>query len=167
MAVNEGTNDDADEDVLDRARRLLRDERPEDWTEVSGRIRERLASMVLPAQLFAAHVTLGERGSSLSVSSRVLVPTLRARLDTDDRVTHAVDLVAAPLARGAGRRRLGAVRVDLVCRYGADLRREGGEVYLVVAQVLREVLGSDPDFEPDRDVRVQVVDVVSGDPRDG
>ncbi len=174
MAVNqEPTNDGSvrgegpADDVLERASRLLRDRPPDDWTEVSHGIRERLASSVVPAQTFAAHVVVGERGSSIAVSSRVLLPALRQRLESDAHVADRIDLVAAAASRTGGHRRLGTVRVELVCRYGVDLLREGELACRTVAQVVREVLGDDPDFDPERDVRAHVVDVVGGDPREG
>ncbi|MCW2757020.1 MAG: hypothetical protein JWO46_766 [Nocardioidaceae bacterium] len=152
------------EEPLERATRLVREQRPAGWVEASERIRSRLRSVVVPAQVFAAYVD-GGRGSQVSVTSRVLLPALRSRLDTPQRVADAIDLLPAPTGADGSRKRLDAVQVELVCRYGADLAAEGEQARHAVVDVVRELLGADPSFDPDRDVRVRVVDVVEGDPR--
>ena len=159
MEVNDhSASEDANPEVLTRAAGLARAKRPDGWPEVSGRVRGRLRSTVVPAQEFTAHVEGGSRGSSVGVTSRVLLPTLRRRLGSDQRAVEGLDLVAdGP--------RLAGVRVQLVCRYGADLHHEGADVRRLVGEVVGQVLGTDPAFEARRDVGVHVVDVVEGDPR--
>ena len=159
MEVNDHpASEDANPEVLARAGRLARAQRPDGWTEVSGRVRGRLRSTMVPAQEFSAYVEAGSRGSSVGVTSRVLLPTLRRRLGSDQRAVEEIDLVADG-------RRLAGVRVQLVCRYGADLHHEGADVRRLVGEVVGEALGTDPAFEAGRDVGVHVVDVVDGDPR--
>ena len=46
----------------------------------------------------------------------------------------------------------------------SDLNAEGRDARAAVAAVVREVLGVDPAFDPERDITVEVVDVVDGDP---
>ena len=57
-----------------------------------------------------------------------------------------------------------AIRLGLVCVYGADLQQEGRDARAAVASVVHELLGLDPAFDPERDITVEIVDVVEGDP---
>lgn len=134
-------------------------ERPTDLpVEVAGRVLRRALSTPRPAQLVRG---LGEH-AFLRVSTVVLTDLVRRRLD-------------AGLADGAVRRircsttrdeRLEAVSVDLVVRYGTDLRALAGTTHDLVGDVLRDVFG-DQVTDGDRATRthVHVADVTRGDPR--
>ena len=87
----------------------------------------------------------------------VLTPLLRAAVDTADRAADAIDIEVAD-------DRCSSIHLALVCRYGLDLNAEGRDARAAVAAVVREVLGVDPAFDPERDITVEVVDVVDGDP---
>ncbi|RYJ06026.1 MAG: hypothetical protein EON52_08520 [Actinomycetales bacterium] len=156
MAVDESS------DPLARATEALRSEDDGAWTELSRTILERVRTLVVPAESVISFNDEGEtergaRGSTIRVSTRVLVPALRHDLETPSRATDAIEVVVTD-------DRCVAVKIDLVGVYGADLQAEGDEVRRAVSEVLRSALGPDPDFDADRDIQVSFVDVVTQDP---
>ena len=149
-------------DPLERATTALRDDPEAGWVEVSQSVMSRVRTLVTPASAVvtfddAGSSQRGERGSVVRVSGRVLTPLLRAAVDTADRAADAIDIEVAD-------ERCSSIHLALVCRYGVDLNAEGRDARAAVAAVVREVLGADPAFDPERDITVEVVDVVDGDP---
>ena len=149
-------------DPLERATTALRDEPETGWIEVSQSVMSRVRMLVTPA---SAVITFdesgtsqrGEHGSVVRVSGRVLTPLLRVAVDTPDRAADSIDIEVAD-------DRCSSIHLALVCRYGLDLNAEGRDARAAVAAVVRDVLGPDPAFDPERDITVEVVDVVDGDP---
>lgn len=131
-------------------------ERPTDLpVEVASRVLLRALAVPRPAQLVRAS---GEH-AFLRVSTVVLTDLVRRRLDTG-------------LADGAVRRirfstsrdeRLEGVAVDLVARYGTDLRQLAAATHDLVGDVLRDALGEGVGGAAP--VHVHVSDVTRGDPR--
>lgn len=150
------------DDPLDSATQAIREDESPEWVEVSKSVISRVRSVVRPAATataFAADGAAehGDRGSTLHVSERVLTPRLRSVIDTSTRATDSIDVTVTG-------DRCSAIRIGLVCVYGSDLQAEGTEVRAAVAEVLTDILGPDPLFDPSRDVEIQIVDVVEGDP---
>ncbi len=126
-------------DPLERATRAVRDDETPGWVEVSQSIRSRVRSVVRPAPTLTAfdatgRTEHGDRGSRLHVSERV----------TDDRCS--------------------TIHIGLVCVYGSDLQAEGAQVRAAIVEVLSDLLGPDPAFDPSRDIDIQIIDVVESDP---
>jgi hypothetical protein len=149
-------------DPLERATIALRDETETGWVEVSQSVMDRVRTLVTPASSVISFTDGGQagrgaRGSVVRVSGRVLVPRLRDAVDTPDRAADSVDIEVDD-------DRCTAIRIALVCRYGLDLQAEGRATRAAAAGVVRELLGDDPDFDPERDITIEVVDVVDGDP---
>lgn len=156
MAVDDSS------DPLDRATAAIRSEESAGWPETSQKVIAKVRRLVMPAALLMTfgddgRTVRGPQGSTVRVSGRVLVPRLRDAVDTETRATDSIDLTVVD-DRCAG------VRVGLVCSYGGDLQAEGASVRADVTAVLHDLLGVDPGFDPDRDVVVEIVDVVEGDP---
>lgn len=149
-------------DPLERATRALKDEPDTGWIEVSRSVMSRVRTLVTPASAvitFDEHGSSerGSRGSIVRVSGRVLTPRLREAVDTPTRAADSVDIEV-------GDDRCTAIHLGLVCVYGADLQREGSDARAAAASVVHELLGLDPAFDPERDITVEIVDVVEGDP---
>ncbi|GAB3996504.1 hypothetical protein GCM10028771_26720 [Nocardioides marmoraquaticus] len=140
----------------------LRD-RPTDLpVEVASRVLLRALATPRPAQLVRG---LGDH-AFLRVSTVVLTDLVRRRLDTG-------------LADGAVRRircfttrdeRLEAIAVDLVARYGTDLRQLSSTTHDLVGDVLRDAFGDEAvdgsaDGSGGTRTHVHVSDVTRGDPR--
>lgn len=150
-------------DPLERATRALRSEPDNGWIEVSQAVMSRVRTLVTPASAVIAFDESGSsergvRGSIVRVSGRILTPQLRDAIDTP---THAADSVDIEITDD----RCSAIHLGLVCAYGTDLQQEGREARSAAASVVRHLLGPDPDFDPDRDITVEIRDVVEGDPR--
>lgn len=150
-------------DPLARATEAVRAESDEGWIEVSRTVMDRVRTLVTPASAIVTHdesgrVERGERGSTIRVSGRILTPRLRAAIDSESRAADSVDVEVVD-------DRCTAIEISLVCTYGLDLQAEGRDVRDAAASVVRELLGPDPDFDPERDIAVHVIDVVEGDPR--
>lgn len=149
-------------DPLERATRALKDEPDGGWIEISRTVMSRVRTLVTPA---SAVITFdengsserGSRGSIVRVSGRVLTPRLREAVDTPTRAADSVDIEVAD-------DRCVAIHLGLVCVYGADLQQEGRDARDAAASVVHELLGLDPGFDPQRDITVEIVDVVEGDP---
>ncbi|MCL8252484.1 hypothetical protein AERO_13920 [Aeromicrobium fastidiosum] len=149
-------------DPLERATIALRDETETGWVEVSQSVMDRVRTLVTPASAVISftddgRAERGARGSVVRVSGRILAPRLRDAVDTPDRAADSVDIEVDD-------DRCTAIRIALVCRYGLDLQAEGRAARTAAAAVVRELLGHDPDFDPERDIAIDVVDVVDGDP---
>lgn len=156
MAVDQGP------DPLERATSALRADDDNGWIELSQTIMSRVRTLVSPAEPIDTHgpdgaVARGPRGSTIKVSGRVLTPIVRAAVDGPARATDSIDIEVVD-------GRCASVSIGLVGLYGSDLQREGREVREAVAEVLRAVLGPDPDFDPRSDILVTVTDVVLDDP---
>jgi hypothetical protein len=149
-------------DALARATSVLRDEPEPGWIEVSQSVMSRVRTLVTPASAVIAFddegsAEHGSRGSVVRVSGRILAPRLRDAVDTPTRAADSVDVEVVD-------DRCAAIRIAVVCRYGLDLQAEGRDVRARAAAVVHELLGRDPGFDPERDITVEVVDVVEGDP---
>jgi hypothetical protein len=149
-------------DPLERATTALRDEPETGWIEVSQSVMSRVRTLVTPASAVdtfdeTGSSQRGERDSVVRVSGRVLTPMLRAAVDTPGRAADSIDIEVVD-------GRCSAIHLALVCRYGLDLNAEGRDARAAAAEVVRELLGPDPAFDPERDITVEVVDVVDGDP---
>ena len=149
-------------DPLERATRALRDEPDAGWIEVSQAVMSRVRTLVTPASVVITFdedgsSERGDRGSIVRVSGRVLTPRLRDAVDTPTRAADSVDIEVAD-------DRCAAIHLGLVCVYGADLQQEGRDARAAAASVVHELLGRDPAFDPERDITVEIVDVVEGDP---
>lgn len=150
------------DDALARAVELARGERPEAWPQVAASAMERVRAFVTPSVPLHAFAPDGgrefdDRGSTTRVASRVVKAALRAALDTATHTPDALDLL---IEEG----RLVGVEVALVGSYGTDLHALAEEVRTQVRDVVRDLLGVDPDLD-DAYVAVRIVDVVVGDPR--
>lgn len=143
---------------LDLAVAQLRERPTELPVEVADRVLERALALPRPAQLVRA--TGGH--DFLRVSTVVLVDLLRQRLDRD-----LADAVVRRIRCWTSRdERLEGVTVDLVARYGSDLRALSARTHEVVDDVVRGALGGAAVEGPDAvRTHVHVSDVTLGDPR--
>ncbi len=149
-------------DPLERATTALRGEPETGWIEVSQSVMDRVRTLVTPASAVIAFDDQGRsergvRGSVVRVSGRILTPRLRDAVDTPTRAADSVDVEVVD-------DRCTQIRISLVCSYGLDLQAEGRDARAAAASVVHELLGRDPDFDPERDIAIDVVDVVEGDP---
>lgn len=135
----------------------------DDWPEVAASIKHRVRTVIVPSRPVLSWDAQGRRvldakGTQVTVASRDVVVLLRRRLQSDRFVADDVDLDIED-------HRLARARVDVVGRYGIPLPVLMDAVWALVRDTLLDQVGADPDFEPDRDLQVRVVDIVDGDPR--
>ncbi|MDT9593508.1 hypothetical protein RDV89_10555 [Nocardioides zeae] len=153
-------------DPFDRATDVARREArttPDGWIEIVEAVRAGVRASVAPSPPL---VTFGpdgtpsrdDSGSRTLVSERVVRTVLRRALDKAE--THAPEDIRLVVEDG----RLAAVEVDLVAAYGAPLAQVGEAVRVLLLEVLRDLLGPDPDFDAPH-LGVTFTDVVVGDPR--
>lgn len=148
-------------DPLDEATRAAREEET-DWPDLADRIKTKVRAVRLPSRPLATYTPTGtpvlDDGDPVTVPSREVLGALRTLLQAP---THAPEDIALVVDGG----RLSRVEVDVVARYGEPLRPLLDTLWERVSAALRDHLGPDPAFEPERDVVVRAVDVVDGDPR--
>ncbi|MDF9714750.1 hypothetical protein INN71_01820 [Nocardioides sp. ChNu-153] len=153
-------------DPFVRATETARSERPEPpggWVELSASVMARVRSSVLPSEPLLTFAADGRpdqdaAGSRTYVSERVVRTALRELLQSSP--SHAPEGLRLLVDDG----RLTGVEIDLVAAYGTVLPALGDAVRAQVLDLLRGLLGPDPDLGPD-DVVVAVTDVAVGDPR--
>lgn len=143
---------------LDRAIAAARDEQPEGWAELRESVMDRVRLVLLPSQPLLVRTPEGAvaqdaDGSRTTLQSRVVVTALRRLMSTSP--THALSDVRLEVED----QRLVALEVDLVASYGLDLRALADDVRVQVVDLVRDLLGPDPDFGAGS-VSVHVVDVV-------
>lgn len=148
------------EDPLDRAIDAARTDghSPDQagWPELAESTRERVRRIVRPGEpVEAVHDRAGgaDDGSRTFVSTRVIVPALRAGIEGPDV---AVDRVRLDVEDTV----LRSVRIDVVARWDEHLPSLGDRVIAIAGEVLTELLG--PRAVP---VTVHVVDLTVEDPR--
>lgn len=131
------------------------------WTDAADRVVSAVRSATRRSTPVNAVFGDGRDGDVLQVSDLVVVSALRAAMNTTPSSTPQwIELL---LGGPDGHDCLG-VRVELVARYGSDLRALTDDARDVAVAALSALLGPPEGAEP-RTVDLAVADIVEGDPR--
>ncbi|WP_028473285.1 hypothetical protein [Nocardioides alkalitolerans] len=156
--------------VLERATSAMRAEPPDRHFDITSTVKQRVHGLVSAGRELVVHAPDGApthdaAGSRVTVAERVLRAAVRRAVTgpdvAPDRLRVVVEEGTSP--SGAPTQHVD-LELDVVARYGTDLRRVGDELRADLLVLLDATLG--PATRP-RLVDVAVVDVTPDDPSEG